>query len=173
MRRQGLGGEQKIPFRSGRAPITQERAALSQADLPIHGDIQKLTEDEWESLCRHCGFCCLYRVMFEDAAEIYLTRVICPCYDLSAGRCSVYAMRFDVNPECTKITPENLAGLRWLPAHCGYRLASEKKSLAGSPPPLSRKRQKNARKEMERLLGGRVVLYDEEMDLCDYIVGRC
>ena len=113
------------------------------------------------------------RVMVEDAAEIYLTRVICPCYDLSAGRCSVYAMRFDVNQECTKITPENLAGLRWLPAHCGYRLASEKKSLAGSPPPLSRKRQKNARKEMERLLGGRVVLYDEEMDLCDYIVGRC
>lgn len=146
---------------------------MSQFDRPINKALQELTEGEWESLCRHCGFCCLYRVMFEDAEEVYLTRVICPCYDLSAGRCAVYEKRFEVNPECTKITPENLDGLSWLPAHCAYRSASQRKSLSGSPPPVSRKRKKSVQKQMERLLGGRVVLYKEGMDLCDYIVGRC
>ncbi|NLC69834.1 MAG: YcgN family cysteine cluster protein [Desulfuromonadaceae bacterium] len=146
--------------------------------MPQPGFLKKrnlclLNEGEWESLCDNCGFCCLYRVLYDDTEEVYLTRVMCSCYDLKAGKCSVYEKRFEVNPDCTRITAENIAGLTWLPPHCAYRLAYENQSLPENRPLFSRKRRRSGQRELERVLGGRVVLYEDGLDLCDYIVWKC
>lgn len=84
--------------------------------------LDQLTAAEWEQLCDGCGRCCLHKLEDEDTGEVYYTRIACARLDLESCRCTAYAERAQVEPECAVITPANIAALDYLPESCAYRL---------------------------------------------------
>ena len=91
--------------------------------------LEEMTVPEWESLCDGCGLCCLIRFEDEETAEIIPTRVHCRLFDAGACRCTDYANRKKVVPDCIKLSPGNIEALEWMPPSCAYRRLHEGKDL--------------------------------------------
>ena len=81
--------------------------------------------------------CCLVRFEEEDSGEVVPTRVHCRLFDGDACRCSDYANRRRHVPDCIKLTPGNVAALKWMPLSCGYRRVHEGRGLAHWHPLVS------------------------------------
>lgn len=92
-----------------------------------------MSDAEWESLCDGCGQCCLHKLMDEDTDEIYFTNVACRQLNIKTCQCRNYARRFEYEPDCIKLTRENLPTFEWLPPTCAYRLLAEGKPLPAAP----------------------------------------
>ena len=88
-----------------------------------------MTTEQWESLCDHCGRCCLVKLEDEDTGDIFTTRVVCAQYDIDCGRCGDYAHRFEKVADCIDLTPENVGAIPWLPETCAYRRLHEGRDL--------------------------------------------
>lgn len=99
--------------------------------------LHELNAAEWEALCDGCGRCCLHKLEYEDTQEIVYTDVACRLLDLGTARCSDYPGRHRHVPDCVRLTPDNLAGINWLPASCAYRRLHEGRGLARWHPLLS------------------------------------
>ena len=97
----------------------------------------QMSDEEWESLCDHCGKCCLHKLEDEDTGDVYYTRVVCRGYDLERGECSFYKERVQQVPACLVIDRENITQYGWLPKTCAYRLLAEGKPLCAWHPLLS------------------------------------
>ncbi len=138
---------------------------MRQPECIQNKSISELSVEEWESLCCHCGVCCLNKIIDIETGDIYTTSVVCEFYDLDTGKCSVYDCRFDVNQGCTKLTPENILELSWLPNTCNYRRAYEKRPLLKIP-----KADEPATRKLEDFLGCEVIAYHEDLDLTEYVV---
>ncbi|MDR5610642.1 MULTISPECIES: YcgN family cysteine cluster protein [unclassified Arsenophonus] len=91
--------------------------------------LEQMTDEEWESLCDGCGQCCMHKLLDTDTDEIYFTNVACDQLDLKSCQCKNYAERFRYEPDCIKLTRDNLTTFRWLPNTCAYRLIAEGKPL--------------------------------------------
>lgn len=91
--------------------------------------LEQMTDEEWESLCNGCGQCCMHKLLDADTDEIYFTNVACDQLDLKSCQCKNYAERFRYEPDCIKLTRDNLTTFRWLPNTCAYRLIAEGKPL--------------------------------------------
>ncbi|WP_032115881.1 YcgN family cysteine cluster protein [Candidatus Arsenophonus nilaparvatae] len=91
--------------------------------------LEQMTDEEWESLCDGCGQCCMHKLLDADTDEIYFTNVACDQLDLKSCQCKNYAERFRYEPDCIKLTKDNLTTFRWLPNTCAYRLIAEGKPL--------------------------------------------
>ena len=91
--------------------------------------LNQMTRDEWESLCDHCGLCCLQKIEDENTGEIKLIGVGCDYLDTENCRCLVYDNRKFVNPDCVVLTPNKVKQIKWLPNTCVYRRISEGKEL--------------------------------------------
>ena len=89
----------------------------------------QMNAQEWESLCDGCGKCCCIRMEDEDNGKIYVTNVSCKLFDPATCRCTDYEDRRKTVPDCVQVTPGNVAGLKWMPQTCAYRLLSEGKDL--------------------------------------------
>ncbi|MBO6783347.1 MAG: YcgN family cysteine cluster protein, partial [Alphaproteobacteria bacterium] len=76
-----------------------------------------------------CGQCCLFKLEDADTGDYALTDVACRYLDHDTCRCTDYANRRRNVPDCVKVTPGNIGGLRWMPATCAYRLLAEGKPL--------------------------------------------
>ena len=74
----------------------------------------------WEELCHHCGRCCFEKIEDQDGA-IFYTSIPCRYLDVVSRDCSIYDRRFQINPDCIKLTEELVPELRWLHDGCGYR----------------------------------------------------
>lgn len=96
--------------------------------------LDDMSDAEWESLCDGCGQCCLHKLMDEDTDEIYFTNVACRQLNIKTCQCRNYARRFEYEPDCIKLTRENLPTFEWLPPTCAYRLLAEGKPSAGLAP---------------------------------------
>lgn len=104
--------------------------------------LDEMSDAEWESLCDGCGQCCLHKLMDEDTDEIYFTNVACRQLNIKTCQCRNYERRFEFEPDCIKLTRENLPTFEWLPMTCAYRLLAEGKIyLRGIRYLLVRKRQ--------------------------------
>lgn len=77
-------------------------------------------DSSWESLCRQCGLCCFEKIE-DDAGTIFYTSVPCRYLDVVSRRCRIYERRFEINPDCIKLTEELVRELSWLHDSCGYR----------------------------------------------------
>jgi len=91
--------------------------------------LSEMTESEWESLCDGCGQCCLNKLIDADTDEIYFTNVACNLLNIKTCQCRHYERRFEFEPDCIKLTRENLDTFDWLPLTCAYRLLREGEML--------------------------------------------
>jgi uncharacterized cysteine cluster protein YcgN (CxxCxxCC family) len=65
----------------------------------------------------------------EETDEIYFTNVACQQLNIKSCQCRNYSRRFEYEPDCIKLTRENLTQFEWLPPTCAYRLVGEGKPL--------------------------------------------
>jgi len=101
--------------------------------------LTEMNRDEWESLCDHCGKCCLVKLQDDSDDEhnteehaqgsVYYTNVICNLFDKSNGHCTDYWNRETLVPTCLRLTQDNLAELEWMPPSCSYRRVMEGRGL--------------------------------------------
>ena len=76
--------------------------------------------NNWDSLCKKCGFCCFEKYE-NDNGSIFYTQTPCRYLDVVTRKCKVYNRRFKINTECVQLTPELVTSIRWLHPECGYR----------------------------------------------------
>lgn len=102
-----------------------------QTDRPFweQKTLNEMNDDEWERLCDGCGQCCLHKLIDADTEALYFTNVACNQLNLHTCQCSQYERRFELEPDCIKLTRHNLASFDWLPPTCAYRLLAEGKPL--------------------------------------------
>ena len=91
--------------------------------------LTEMNSEEWESLCDGCGKCCVIKLQDEDTDEIFSTDIGCTLLDCQTARCSNYAGRKEIVPDCIILTPENLSHLSWMPKTCAYRRLHEGQAL--------------------------------------------
>ena len=84
---------------------------------------------EWESLCDHCGKCCLHKLEDEDTGAIHFTNVVCDLIDLDNGRCTRYSQRCTLVPDCLDLKQHDFTQFNWLPATCAYKLLADGEDL--------------------------------------------
>lgn len=96
--------------------------------------LEEMTKQEWESLCDHCGQCCIVRIENEVDGDVFDTNVICANYDCESRGCANYATRTQLADGCVQLTPELLPEFDWLPETCAYvRQAKGLPLLSGHP----------------------------------------
>ena len=100
-------------------------------DVPFwrRKSLADMTSPELESLCDGCGRCCLNKLEDEDTGRVYYTDVGCRLLDGTTCRCKDYGHRSEQVDDCVRLTPHNVATLKWLPPSCAYRLLDEGKDL--------------------------------------------
>lgn len=91
--------------------------------------LEAMTREQWESVCDGCGKCCVHKLEDADTGEIHLTNVACKLLDRTSARCSDYRHRRAYVPDCVRLTPKLLRGIRWLPESCAYKLLEAGKPL--------------------------------------------
>ncbi len=79
-----------------------------------------MNEQAWEEICEKCGLCCFEKIE-GDSGTIFFTQTPCRYLDIVTRQCKIYDRRFDINPECVKLTPELVRRISWLHDECGYR----------------------------------------------------
>ena len=108
-----------------------------------------MSPEEWESLCDHCGKCCLHKLEDEDSGEIFFTSVACKLLKINTCQCTHYQQRNELVPECLNIRTMDTANYRWLPATCAYRLLNDNQPLPAWHP-LIKVNTKAMKKKKER-----------------------
>jgi uncharacterized cysteine cluster protein YcgN (CxxCxxCC family) len=83
-------------------------------------EIDIKNEEAWEAVCEKCGLCCFEKIESENGA-IFFTQTPCRYLDIVTRQCKIYDRRFDIYPECVKLTPELVRSITWLHDECGYR----------------------------------------------------
>ena len=91
--------------------------------------LDELTHQQWESLCDGCAKCCLHKLEDEETGEVFYTKVRCRHLDETQCRCSDYANRSVMVPNCIALNRENVSSFDWLPATCAYRLRANNQAL--------------------------------------------
>lgn len=91
--------------------------------------LAELSPAEWESLCDGCGKCCLLKLRDPDNGRLSFTDVACQLLDLQTCRCTRYAERHAIVPDCLPLTLDQVQSADWLPSTCAYRLVNEGQDL--------------------------------------------
>ena len=99
--------------------------------------LTELTPQQWEALCDGCAKCCLHKLEDEDDGEVFYTRIRCRYLDEQSCRCSDYANRSVLVPNCIRLEQDNVLQLDWLPSTCAYRLRAHGEPLAEWHPLVS------------------------------------
>ncbi len=143
-----------------------------RAERPFWIDtpLEAMSAEQWEALCARCGRCCLVKLEDEETGALDQTDVCCDRLDAATGRCTCYADRFEVDPECIALDPETVSTVDWLPPTCAYRLVALGEDLPAWHPLVSG--DPASVREAGVSVAGRVVPEREvdDDDLCDHVV---
>lgn len=99
--------------------------------------LAEMTQSQWEAICDGCAKCCLVKLQDEDTDEIVFTDIVCNLLDQESCRCTQYATRTKLVPDCVKLTKENLDKIDFMPPSCAYRRLHEGKGLPDWHPLVS------------------------------------
>ena len=110
---------------------------MSTARFWEHKSLDDLATEEWEALCDGCGQCCLHKLVNDETADVFYTRVACQLLDAETGRCKRYAQRFEVVEHCLDVRQMRSSELAWMPRTCAYRRLAEGKPLPAWHPLLT------------------------------------
>lgn len=101
--------------------------------------LAEMSQDEWESLCDGCGYCCLVKLEDEDEDDdaVYTTNVSCRLLDTETCRCTDYPNRQAKVARCLVLTNDQPALFNLLPETCAYRRLYEGNDLPDWHPLLS------------------------------------
>ena len=91
------------------------------------------TEQKWESTCSRCGLCCFEKIE-DESGTIFFTATPCRYLDPVSRDCKIYERRFEINPDCVKLTEELVRSIPWLHDDCAYR-----RTLGLSSPPRGKR----------------------------------
>jgi uncharacterized cysteine cluster protein YcgN (CxxCxxCC family) len=91
--------------------------------------LAELNREQWEALCDGCAKCCLHKLEHEDSGEVFYTKVRCRYLDEQECRCTDYANRSVLVPNCIQLQVEAIDDLDWLPSTCAYRLRARGEPL--------------------------------------------
>lgn len=91
--------------------------------------LAELDREQWEALCDGCAKCCLHKLEDEDSGEVFYTKVRCRYLDEQKCRCTDYANRSVLVPNCIRLQVEEIDDLDWLPSTCAYRLRARGEPL--------------------------------------------
>jgi len=91
--------------------------------------LEELDADEWEALCDGCGRCCLVKLEDIDTGDLMHTALACRLLDHKTCRCTDYANRLSLVPDCVSLDPGKARDLDWLPPTCAYRLRARGEPL--------------------------------------------
>ena len=91
--------------------------------------LQAMTRAEWESLCDHCGLCCLYRVQDGKTGKVRLLAVACQYLDINTCCCAIYEDRIQTVSDCIMLAPNKIKFIKKLPPTCAYRSIVEGREL--------------------------------------------
>ena len=131
--------------------------------------LEELDDTEWESLCDHCGLCCLVRAEDEDTGKVFPTSVVCSSYNCSKNQCNAYETRDNLNSECVKLTPALVREFDWLPDSCAYRCVLKSQPLPETHPLLSKDPLSTV--TVTTLYGAYgLIPYSDDLDLEDHII---
>lgn len=99
--------------------------------------LAEMDDAQWEALCDGCAKCCLVKLQDEDTDEIVFTDIVCNLLDQENCRCTHYAERTRLVPDCVKLTKDNLDKIDFMPPSCAYRLLHEGQDLPDWHPLVS------------------------------------
>lgn len=99
--------------------------------------LAEMDDEQWEALCDGCAKCCLVKLQDEDTDEIVFTDIVCNLLDQENCRCTHYAERTKLVPDCVKLTKDNLNKIDFMPPSCAYRLLHEGQDLPDWHPLVS------------------------------------
>ena len=91
--------------------------------------LHELNATEWESLCDGCAKCCVHKLQVEETGQVHYTCVACRLLDVNTCRCTNYANRHELVPECAVLSPDQPELFEWMPETCAYRRMHEGKPL--------------------------------------------
>ena len=99
--------------------------------------LDKMSPEEWESLCDGCGRCCLHKLEDIDTGLYFYTNVACRLLNSETCCCTDYTQRRTLVKDCVLISPSDSDQYNWLPVTCAYRCLAEGKSLEWWHPLIS------------------------------------
>jgi len=130
--------------------------------------LDQLTDAQWEQLCDGCGQCCLNKLIDEDTDEILYTNVACDQLDSKTCQCRHYQDRFEYEPDCIKLTRENLFTIEWLPKTCTYLYFQEHQTLPDWHPLITGSKEMMDKKRIS--VRNRVVYEKDVIHWQDHII---
>ncbi len=130
--------------------------------------LTEMTPEEWESLCDHCGKCCLHKLENEDTGEIFFTDVACKLLKINTCQCTHYNQRNELVPECLNIRKMDTANYDWLPSTCAYRLLNDNQPLPSWHPLI--KGNTKAMKKKGVSVSNYAISESPKLDLEDHII---
>ncbi len=126
-----------------------------------------MNEAQWESLCDGCGWCCVH-MLEDDDGNLYQTDVACDLIDTCEGHCTQYESRFDLVPECNKVSLNLPEAFPTMPESCAYRRLYYKQPIPEWHPLLTG--SKDAMHDGGHSVRGRIVHEREAGDLEDHVL---
>ena len=81
-------------------------------------NMSHLNADEWESLCKCCGICCLLKHSRREGT--YYTGIACNELNLNTKHCMIYSTRLKHGITCRKVDLAVVLRSGLLPDTCGY-----------------------------------------------------
>lgn len=99
--------------------------------------LNQLSKEQWESLCDHCGKCCLEKLKFRN--QTLFMNLCCQHLDLTSGGCKVYNQRLK-NMYCVEVNLKTVMDHpELLPDTCAYKRLVNNQDLPDWHPLISGK----------------------------------